>query len=148
MNMKPYKQTGFTLIELMVVVAIIAILAAVAIPAYTNYIKQANRSDAKAILLQSVQFLERNYTEANRYDQDSGGTATSGSIPAHSPLTGTALYNIGVAFNTAGTTYTLTATPVTGGRMDGDECGIFSINQFGSKTISGTGLTVDECWRK
>src|SRR3546814_8292194 len=53
---------GFTLIELMVVVAIIAILASIAYPAYTDYIVQTRRSAGAACLLEQAQFMERYYT--------------------------------------------------------------------------------------
>ncbi len=66
---------GFTLIELMIVVAVIAILAAIAYPSYQDSVRKSRRADAKAALLDLAQFMERNYTTANRYDQNSAGTA-------------------------------------------------------------------------
>ncbi len=140
------KHNGFTLIELMVTVAIVGILAAIALPAYTSYINQANRSDAKAVLLENVQFLERNYTENNKYHQTSSGTAIT--LPVYvSPESGTTLYNISAPTLTA-TTYTLTATPDSSGRMADDECGSLSINQLGQKSVSGATLDANTCWRK
>ena len=138
---------GFTLLELMIAVAVVGILAAVAIPNYSRYVRQANRADAKTILLENAQFLERNYTENNKYHKDSGGDDIS--IPVTvSPKTGTALYNISAATLTA-TTYKLTATPVTGKTMANDECAALSINQLGQKTVSDSAtLSADECWRK
>jgi type IV pilus assembly protein PilE len=144
--METNNRNGFTLIELMVTVAIVGILASIALPSYTSYINQANRSDAKSVLLENAQFLERNYTENNKYHQNSAGVAIVLPVTA-SPKSGTALYNITATVLTA-TTYALTATPVTGSRMDGDECGALSINHLGQKSVSGASLDADTCWRK
>ena len=56
---------GFTLIEMMVVVAIIAILAAVAYPSYRDSVARGRRSDAKAVLTEAAQWVEREYTRSN-----------------------------------------------------------------------------------
>jgi type IV pilus assembly protein PilE len=139
-------RNGFTLIELMVAVAIVGILAAIALPSYTRFIDRANRSDAKAVLLEDVQFLERNYTENNKYHEDSAGVAVV--LPAtHSPKSGTALYNIAFSVAATATTYSLSATPVAGQRMEHDICGTLSINQLGQKSVTGTS-SVDTCWGK
>ncbi len=64
-------QKGFTLIELIVVVAILGVLAAIAIPMYSDYRSSAYRSAAKAALVEGAQNMERYYTRFNSYD---GGT--------------------------------------------------------------------------
>jgi type IV pilus assembly protein PilE len=51
--------SGFTLIELMIVVAIVAILASIALPSYTSYIARARRADARTQLRQAAQFMQR-----------------------------------------------------------------------------------------
>src|SRR3546814_13633363 len=67
---------GFTLIELMVVVAIIAILASIAYPAYTDYIVKTRRSAGAACLLEQAQFMERYYTTNMGYSRAALPTTT------------------------------------------------------------------------
>jgi len=142
--MKKTNETGFTLVELMITVAIIGILAAIAYPSYTQYVQRANRAEARSMLLENAQFLERNFTTANRYDQDSAGNAI-GSIQLprqQSPANGAAKYNISFAAQTS-QSFTLRAVPT--GTMAGDACGTFTLTNTG---LQGAGGNVADCWGK
>ena len=135
------RESGFTLIELMIAAGIIAILAAIALPTYTQYTKRSYRGDAKATLFNDAQYLERNFTQSNcyhQYDSDNNGSCdTAVTLPnTQSPHEGDAVYAISATTLTA-TTYTLTATPVNPGPMAGDACGNLTINHLGQKGVSG-----------
>ncbi|CAL1241513.1 type IV pilin protein [Candidatus Methylocalor cossyra] len=144
---------GFTLLELMVALGVVGILAGVAYPAYLESVRRSARDEVKGILLEDAQFLERNYTTANRYDQDSQGKAVALPYTA-SPKAGTAKYTITVDFTkpapcpTAGQCFTLKATPT--GAMAGDRCGTFTLTSTGTQGLVGAkpGVTVQECWQR
>lgn len=130
----------------MIVVAIIGILAAIAVPNYLQYTRRAHRAEAKTALLNDAQFLERNFTETNLYNKNSVGAAiTVASLPYQkSPANGAAVYNIGLAV-TAGT-YTLTATAIAGGPMDGQTCNTLGINNVGQRSAGSDDVAY--CWQK
>jgi len=142
--MRKTNQTGVTLIELMITVAVIGILAAIAYPSYTQYGQRAARAAARALLLENAQFLERNYTTSNRYDQTSGGaTINSAALPrTQSPVSGTAKYNLTLSA-VAAQSYTLSAAPT--GSMAGDACGTLTLTNAG---VQGAGGAVADCWGK
>jgi type IV pilus assembly protein PilE len=136
---------GFTLIELMIVVAILGLLATIALPSYNEYIRRGARADARTALLENAQFLERNFTLATSYSKNSANADIVLPITT-SPRTGTALYVI-VANPLTPTTYTLSATPVVGGRMDGDACDSLTLTHLGQRGTTGT-LSAADCWNR
>lgn len=141
------RQTGFTLIELMIVVAIVGILAAIAYPSYQEHIHRANRADAQASLMELAQFMERNYTRLGRYTTDATGTAPTLPFTTAPKDGGRPVYDLSLSAVTA-TGYTLQATPRAGGSMAGDRCGNLTLDNAGLKGQSGTGVTTADCWRR
>jgi type IV pilus assembly protein PilA len=107
---------GFTLIELMIVVAIIGILAAIAIPNFLNYQCKARQSEAKTAL-GTIRTLQEAYTaEYDGYSNDSGNIGFSMKGQSKYSITG-----ITVADVAPGTNNSYTATATGTGNMAGDE---------------------------
>lgn len=73
------RNNGFTLLELMIVVAIIAIIAAIAYPSYTSHMRESRRSEGKSALLRMADLQEKYYLQNNTYTGNAaqvGGTTT------------------------------------------------------------------------
>lgn len=133
---------GFSLIELMIVVAIVAIIAAVALPSYTSYVQRGNRASAKAALLEAQQFMERYYAANNRYDQNNSGTAVALPTRLQTAPSESAKYDISISAVDS-TSFTLIATPRAGVN---DNCGNLALTNTGVRTVSGS-ESVANCWR-
>jgi type IV pilus assembly protein PilE len=139
---------GFTLIEVMIVVVIVAILAAIAFPSYQENVRRGRRADAQSVLLQAAQWMERYYSQNNRYTTAANGTTNTAF--ANSGLTtsgnaGATYYNIDLA-TVEDNTFTLTATRTEGGVQANDACGDFSITNTGAKTVARNTKNLAECW--
>ncbi|SIQ28714.1 type IV pilus assembly protein PilE [Aromatoleum tolulyticum] len=131
-------RNGFTLIEVMIVVAIVGILAAVAYPSYTSYLVRSNRSVATAHLLDIATRQQQYRLDARTFGSLSDiGMGTPSEVSKH--------YAVSVDGTPTATAFTIKAVP-TGSQLSQDtKCGTLSINQAGTKSISGSGSVAD-CW--
>ncbi len=137
---------GFTLIELMIVVAIIGIISAIAYPSYTDYVKRAKRSDAQGSLVELSQYMERWYTGHGFYSKAADGAAAPDLPFATSPKEGEAMYDLQVsAISASG--YTLQAVPIARKMMAGDKCGSLTVTNTGVRGVTGTAPVAD-CWKR
>lgn len=137
--------TGFTLIELMIVVAVVGILAAIAYPSYTEYVRKARRSDGKSGVLDISQLMEKYFTENTFYSGLVLSAAQQVSPEKHYTIAfDSAPGGAGICAATATTSpsaaaYRLCATPV--GAQASDSCGILSVDSKGVKAPTTSG-----CW--
>jgi type IV pilus assembly protein PilE len=134
---------GFTLIELMMVVAIAAVIAAIALPQYTAYVQRSHRANARAALMQTAQWLERAATAQGAYPERAA-------IPAGVLAVEGDRYTI--AFKSlSASAYMLQAIPVAA--QNTDACGIFELNEAGLKTqrpsaLVTAPLSAQTCWNR
>jgi len=126
------KVIGFTLIELMIVLAIIAILVAITFPSYQDSVRKARRTDAQADLIMLSTFMEQYYTENSTYI---GATLPVSSISDY--------YTYSLPVQTA-TSYTVQSTPT--GNQTNDLCGTMTISSTNVKTATYGGSLVNDCW--
>lgn len=139
---------GFTLIEVMIVVAVIAILAAVAYPSYQDSVIKTRRSAAQGCLVEMAQFMERFYTTNMRYDQTAATPPVAVALANPSCRADmAAFYTFSFVTNEpTQTTYTLQAVPQGSQVADNARCGTLTLTQAGTKGRSGSAALRD-CWR-
>jgi type IV pilus assembly protein PilE len=157
------KAKGFTLMELMIVIAIVAILAAIAYPSYQSQIRASRRADAQAALMGLAQAMERDFTLKGTYrcadSTDVSKTdfstctddanATPGNYATQSPIDGSQkFYNLTIV-SANNTNYVLRATPI--GAQVGD--GVLELTSTGIKgwdrnDDGDTADTGESCWAK
>ena len=125
------KNTGFTLIELMIVVAIIGIIAAIGYPSYTGYVEKTRRADGHLGLMKASQSMER--CRATKYSY------ASCTLPAH--LQSSEEGNYAISATTTTSTFVLTATAQNAQSGD-SHCPTITLNDRGVQGHTGTG----PCW--
>lgn len=125
---------GFTLIEIMIVIAIIGIVLTISIPSYNEYVKKGRRAEVVSLLSEQAQSLERFNTKNNVYTGITGLSA------------GNDFYTLTPTITDQ--TFLLTAARKTGTAMATDKCGDFTLTNTGVRSMNNatTGLTTKDCW--
>ncbi|OGT18945.1 MAG: hypothetical protein A2V90_03065 [Gammaproteobacteria bacterium RBG_16_57_12] len=135
-----YRVLGFTLMELMIVVAVIGILGAIAYPSYVEYIYKSRRADAMNALLKLQADEEKFRAGQPSYTStltDLGWT-TSTSVDQH--------YVISIDVGANANSFQARAAPKAGGAQVKDKCAVIAINQQGP--VTGTPTTSPRCWNR
>lgn len=131
--------TGFTLIELMIVVAIIGILAAIALPAYNKHVLASKRVEGRAALMDAAALQERYYSDCNRFGTLGTANNCAAGTANISTSSETGLYNLSITLATPFQAYTLTATPT----FTDNDCTTLTLQQDSTKGSTGGG---GDCW--
>ncbi|TCK19149.1 type IV pilus assembly protein PilE [Thiogranum longum] len=141
-----HKHYGFTLIELMIVIAIVAILASIAYPSYQDQVRKSRRADCEGSLLGLANAMERFHTANNTFATATIGAGAGNIFPNQCPIDGgTATYDLTIAA-ASGSAYTIQAAPT--GPQATDKCGTLTLTSTGLKGVTAAtgGLTAADCW--
>ena len=147
------RSSGFTLIELMIVVGILGVLAAIAYPNYTEYVQRSNRGEGQALLNDAAASQERFFAQNNRYVTKAADIAKLGmrGTSGNTVRSDTGKYELKVTVEDDGND---PPRPIDGGytlkaeQNFGDAaCGNLTLNALGVKGRTGSGKTVEQCWK-
>lgn len=137
-DLRDHKGLGFTLVELLIVVAIIGILTAIIYPNYSSYVVRSSREAAQTELLQLAGIQEKIYLNSNAYAgsmvANYNGTS-GGGLGRSTALTSDRKYTLSITPTTPGQSYTLTATPNAGTTQSAD--GAITIDSTGQRLRNG-----------
>jgi type IV pilus assembly protein PilE len=139
------KQSGITLVELLIVVVILGILAAIAYPSYRDQVRRSNRSEAKIALEQKAQAMEKCFTRSMDF-------TSAACNPARATITTPGgFYSVGIdpGLATTATAFRLLATPQ-GGQATDTQCASFTIDETGLRIArtSASAVSTAECWAR
>lgn len=137
-----HKQSGFTLIEVMIAVVIIGILASIAYPSYTQYVTRTYRDSAKACLSEYAHAMERRYAESLSYKLKDDPQTPVLSCATASNLNTRYDFTIDVKQDS----FIATATPKDVQAAKEKQCGTMSIDQKGQRTAMVGEIKSDQCW--
>ena len=136
MNMKKVTQKGFTLIEMMIVVAIIGILAKIALPAYGNYVKKGKAAEATSTLADLRVKMEQCFQDNRNY--------TNAACTAFcAPTSGAKYFTYACNPASTATTYTIRATGVAAQNMGNFW---YTVNEQNVKASQYDGVSGGTCW--
>ncbi|MCK1792530.1 type IV pilin protein [Pseudomonas violetae] len=126
---------GFTLIEIMIVIAIIGIVITIGYPSLTEYVKKGRRAEVAGLLSEQAQILERFYSNSKT------NVYTGATLSASNDY-----YTLVPTLTDQ--TYKLTAKRKVGSAMAADKCGDFTITNTGARGMenAAAGLTTKDCW--
>ena len=133
-------QLGFTLIEVMIVVAIIGILAAIAMPSYTAYVQRSKAAEATSTLANLRIRMEQYYQDNRTY---ADGVSPSTLVAPCAPSNADKYFTYACTGTRDDDEYTITASGVTAQGMNNFS---FTINQNNAKTSTFAGTTGATCW--
>lgn len=133
---------GFTLIEIMIVVAIIGILAAIAYPSYQDSVQKSRRTDGKSVVVDTAALQEKWYFQHNKFTDDATDLGVTGSQDG--------FYTVNInqtACSGDGTCFQVVAT-TTGAQTNDTVCTTFSMDHIGNKTAADNNAndTTSTCW--
>jgi type IV pilus assembly protein PilE len=138
---------GFSLIELLLVLAIMGLVSVLAFPNYQQHLQRGQRAEAAAALLEAEHFMARYYSAHGRYDGSAEAPAKPPELPLRLqriPKGSEPRYQLSLSAATVNS-YELKAEPV--GAMASDKCGTLTLNQTGLKGVTGSALSAADCWR-
>jgi len=133
------KTRGFTLIELMIVLAVLAIVVAVGYPSYMEHVKKSRRAEGMGQLLELADRMERAYSDQGFYPPK--GTVSE----VYVATTDGGFYTLSIV-TANNVSFTVSAAPTSLGRQNTDKCKTFTLTSLGQKSVTDSSM-YDQCWK-